>query len=690
MSFLAPLFLLGTLVVGLPVVFHLIRRTTREVTPFSSLMFLLPTPPRVTRRSRLENLWLLLLRCLAIVLLAIGFARPFVQRAAAPPPAPGTGVRTLVLIDTSASMRREDLMAQARAKALAAVERAGREGEVAIVAFDRGTRVALSFEEWKRTQPEARAALARERIEASAPTWESTSLGPALLGAVELLDAPDEAGAARREIVVISDLQEGSRLDGLQGYEWPKGIEVTLDPVQAKRSENVRAQWISESQESSDATGIRLRVTSSADAQREQFQIRREAPEAAPVEAYVPAGQSRVVPVPAATREGERLTLAGDEVEFDNVLHVLPPQPLRIPILFIGEDAEADSSRLLYYLRRAFPKTRQQHVEIAVRGSGEVVSAWELSQAQLMILGYGVGEPAFRAAQEFARSGKAVLVPITQDLSGDALPQLLGAAPDAATEAAVKDYAMLSHLDFQHPLFAPFADPRFSDFTKIHVWRYRKLDLAKLPGARVLARFDSGDAAIVQTPLGAGSVVALATSWQPADSQLALSSKFVPLLQSLLELSSSLPPRRAQYFVGDEVPLPRSARPLSIRKPGGADVAVPEGAASAVLDEPGIYTINPDATRVVVNLHPEESRIAPLTPERLTALGIPLKKAGTAAAAAPSPSEAARARAVEIEGQQKLWRWLIVAAFVVLLSETLLAGRLARAVTPAPPTPQQS
>ena len=63
MTFLAPLFLLGALAIIGPVLFHLIRRTTREVTPFSTLMFLTPSPPRITKRSRLENLWLLLLRC---------------------------------------------------------------------------------------------------------------------------------------------------------------------------------------------------------------------------------------------------------------------------------------------------------------------------------------------------------------------------------------------------------------------------------------------------------------------------------------------------------------------------------------------------------------------------------------------------------------------------------------------------
>ena len=80
MSFLAPFFLLGGLAIGLPVIFHLIRRTTRERTIFSSLMFLLPTPPRLTRRSRLENILLLLVRCAVLVLLALGFARPFFAR----------------------------------------------------------------------------------------------------------------------------------------------------------------------------------------------------------------------------------------------------------------------------------------------------------------------------------------------------------------------------------------------------------------------------------------------------------------------------------------------------------------------------------------------------------------------------------------------------------------------------------
>src|SRR5437868_12047932 len=98
MSFLAPLFLLGTVTIGLPILFHFIRRTTRERKPFSSLMLLLQSPPRLTRRTRLEHILLLLLRCTAICMLARGFARPFLRQSMATPDN-RAAKRSLVLAD---------------------------------------------------------------------------------------------------------------------------------------------------------------------------------------------------------------------------------------------------------------------------------------------------------------------------------------------------------------------------------------------------------------------------------------------------------------------------------------------------------------------------------------------------------------------------------------------------------------
>ena len=106
MNFLTPLFLLGGLALAGPVIFHLIRRQTRERTAFSSLMFLLPTPPRLAKRSRLEHILLLLLRCLALALLALGFARPFFKESPLIDASAAAPKRIVVLVDVSASMRR--------------------------------------------------------------------------------------------------------------------------------------------------------------------------------------------------------------------------------------------------------------------------------------------------------------------------------------------------------------------------------------------------------------------------------------------------------------------------------------------------------------------------------------------------------------------------------------------------------
>ena len=59
MSFLAPLYALGLLTIAAPILLHLIRRQPRDRVAFSSLLFLKQTPPRLTRRSRINH-WFLL------------------------------------------------------------------------------------------------------------------------------------------------------------------------------------------------------------------------------------------------------------------------------------------------------------------------------------------------------------------------------------------------------------------------------------------------------------------------------------------------------------------------------------------------------------------------------------------------------------------------------------------------------
>lgn len=677
MTFLAPLFLLGAAAIVGPIVLHLIRRSTKEKTAFSSLMFLQPTPPRVTRRSRLENLWLLLLRCLVIVLLALGFGRPFFQKVSDIPPEAAARKRTVVLVDTSVSMKRGDLWKHALERVEHYARLATPTDDVALVAFAREVQPLMSFEEWQKAAIEQRVPTFVQKANTVRPEWGGTNFGGALLHAAELLDAGREVTNAS-EIVVISDLQEGMKLDGLQGFGWPKGIRVTLDAIESKDQDNASVQWLSESNAESEAeNALRVRVQSSPTARNERYQLQwNPAPPVPPLDVYVPAGQSRVTKAAAPPPDAQKLVLTGDTVDFDNSLYIVPPEPARLGVLFLGKDVASDTQGALYYLGRSFPGTRQQVVELTPRPPDPAPAAYDLQRAHLLVLGEGLTDATMSVARQFAESGRMVLYPLSSASAGPALARMLNVASIEVEEARANSHALLGSIDFTHPLFSPFADPRFSDFTKIRFWKHRVLK--NLPeNAKVLARFDDRSPALVQVPIGKGSALILSTTWRPVDGQLALSSKFVPLLQAILELSSGMTERPSQYFVGDTVTLPSGPTGFRVLSPDGQTTEVRAGGTFPATNLPGVYTVSPGDWRFVVNLAPEESRLTPIEPGRLAALGVPLQRTDHFDAKDIAQNPAA-VQAAELESQQKVWRWLLLGALLVLLIETLIAARISR------------
>jgi len=245
-----------------------------------------------------------------------------------------------------------------------------------------------------------------------------------------------------------------------------------------------------------------------------------------------------------------------------------------------------------------------------------------------------------------------------------------------------RGYAMLGRMEFNHPLLVAFRDPRFGDFTRIHFWRHRRIAPADCPGARVLAWFDSNDPALLEIPVGRGTLLVLTSGWHPEDSDLSLSSKFVPLLYSILEYGGVLAGQPSQYSVGDLVPMPHwaavgSANASVVRRPDGTVVSLAaRQEAFAQTDLPGIYTVESSAgaRTFAVNLAAEESRTEPLPLEDIEALGVSLK-ASPVVALEVAQRTSQQGSPVEVEQRQKLWRWLLVAASAVLLVETWMAGR---------------
>ena len=691
MSFLAPLFLLGALAVGPPVLFHLIRRSSKEHVSFSSLMFLQPSPPRVTRRSRLEHILLLLLRCLVICLLALGFARPFFQKPILAGQPPQTNRKFIVLIDTSASMRREGLWPAAVAKAADALKNVSLGDQVAIYTFDTSARPFVSFAQWSAMSAGERAALTTDRLAALRPGWAATRLGSALTTAAEAFAEADPQGQnlGSRRIVLISDLQEGSRLDGLQGYDWPRGVEVQIETVQARRPTNAGLQWVQDTEDSAgtDADiGLRIRVVNSANADREQFQLHWDGvANAKPLDVYVPPNQSRIIQAPKlpSGTSAERLVLSGDDDDFDNTIFILQPHAEQINVLFVGGEARKDSTQPLYYLHRAFQQTRRQAIEVKPFSNAASIPTADMAGVRLLVATEKLQEDQLPILQKFLGDGGTVLFVMKNAAVADSVGRLAGIEGLSADEFTATNYAMFGQIDFTHPLFAPFADPRFSDFTKIHFWKYRRLAASKLPNARVLARFDSGDPLLVEIPRGNGRLLVLTSGWQPSDSQLAVSSKFVPLLYAILDFSGGIKTQQTQFRVGDEINLASLAisavTQTTIQKPDGTVVQLAPGETKFTqTDAPGIYTVTSaqPPVRFAVNLDAAESRTAPLPIDELERLNVPLKPREVPLAV--QMQEKRRLHDSELENQQKLWRWLTLAALMVLLLETGVAGWLSR------------
>ena len=114
--------------------------------------------------------------------------------------------------------------------------------------------------------------------------------------------------------------------------------------------------------------------------------------------------------------------------------------------------------------------------------------------------------------------------------------------------------------------------------------------------------------------------------------------------------------------------------------PAGGRITIPESEPGLLeLSEQGVYEIRvsgntgnrPD--RIAVNLDPTESDLTPLDPAELVAAVT-----GRAAAAATQTASAADIKVEDVEKQQGLWWYLLLAGLLLLAAEMVFSNRLSR------------
>ena len=184
----------------------------------------------------------------------------------------------------------------------------------------------------------------------------------------------------------------------------------------------------------------------------------------------------------------------------------------------------------------------------------------------------------------------------------------------------------------------------------------------------MIATFDGETPALVEHRLEEGAVFLFLSGWEPAESQLALSSKFVPLLFSIFEHTGFSIRSAATRYVGE----------TNYETPGFFEV-----------EENGGTTLR------AVNLLPSEGVTEPFDPtSTFPDWGIPLLDTEVELARESlTETQLARLESVEKEENQKLWKWIVLLVLILLLIESWLAGnprhrRPAKrdGTTPAPST----
>ncbi|MFV0442383.1 MAG: BatA domain-containing protein [Planctomycetaceae bacterium] len=704
LSFLTPVYIAAGLAVGLPILLHLIRRTPQGRQDFSSVMFLTASPPRITRRSRIEHWLLLLLRALAVLLIVAAFMRPLWRQLQAGE-SRAAGRLVVLMLDRSASLQRAGLWDEACTVAVQQVEALDAADELTVLTFDKEAHVILDRTESAELGPTQRAAVLRQRLDELSCSWGPTHLDTALITAADQLEQA-EAGiedGRPRSVILVSDLAAGSRWQGLQSFEWPQDVTVELCRIGSDSAPDNAGIAIVGQPQPGHPPFVRLRVSNAANSHTETFQLgwrgtfddpQTTEPTSGIVPVYVPPGQSRVVRLARDSEDfsSVRAAIAGDAHPFDNQVSLSWPERCQLRVVYRGPDDEFDRDGLRFFLRPLFADTDARVVQIDSLPPGSTdVSDPAQTPAALVIatgpLSDGDG------LSDWIENGGTLLYVLRPEDNGTVLAILSGVERVPVTEAEIADYAMLREVDFTHPIFAPLSDPRFSDLSKVHFWKHRRVDVTSWPLARVLARFDDGDPAWIETPVGQGRLLVLTSSWLRSDSELATWSKFVPTMNALLASAAPQEQSVSHTLVGEALPLGsfanRTPAPDRLVWPDGTEQPWSEALSAPTAQLPGLYKVlaaqvptalpanptpaPPTLGGIAVNLPPDESQTAPLGVDVWDSLGLKLQ--GDAVRSADAERLKEQLARNELESRQKLWKYLLAAALLVLLAETLLAGR---------------
>ena len=530
---------------------------------------------------------------------------------------------------------------RARQLARAAVDGAADSDRVAVLTFADGVEVEV--------RPTTDRAMARAAIERAVAGAGSTRYRRALSAAAEMLDG------APGTIVVVTDLQasgwdEGDRVSlpvsvSLQVADVgppPPNLAVTAFQVEADRL----VASVRNLGDASRETTLRLSMHEAA-----SLAAARVASTSA-----VSVGPGQTVRVALAREPGALASVSLEDTtgaQADNTRFLVLDDTSRPTVLIVT--ATGDLPREAFYLQQAL-SVGGSSASYTVDGAGASPRAFpdaaRLGSAVAVILTStrGLDRQGRERLAEYVTSGGGLFVVAGPEVDGAVLGELLGvgaatlAAEPLPTNGAVGGRpGSLPHTlapdDLRHPLFRAFE----GNAAALGLPRFTRI--SNLGGScPSLARFTSGEIALVECSVGGGRVLVFASDLDGRWNNFPRHTTFLPFVQEAVAYLAGPRPPAAEYTVGD---VPAGVLP----QPGFAQVQTATGAGRRW---------------AAVNVSPRE-----VDPTRMSEAEF--------GAAITRLQEAARTEGQigdrQREGRQHIWQYLLAAMLAIMAVESLVGMR---------------
>ncbi|MFN0107267.1 MAG: BatA domain-containing protein [Blastocatellia bacterium] len=674
MSFLNPLFLLGLAAVAAPIIVHLVRRTKAPRVEFPSLMFVRRVPQKTIRKRMVQNWLLLALRCLAFLLLALAFVRPYFGSGEANE---GQGKRAnIILLDTSFSMRFGKRFDQAKARAQTILDQTAGSESAALVTFGQSYEAVAKF-----TTDGSKLKAALDGVKVG---YGSTDYVQALRGAAELFK---EIGLKDRRIVLISDFQAAGRNPAESAFQLGKDIKlVTMDVGEAQAANlavtDVGARALIYQPKYEDK--LTARVANFSDETRVgvrvEFLLNERTVEKR--ELKIAANDSATVEFTGFNlNEGINrceIKIEGDDFPFDNRFYFTLRRADQLKALLIETASRGRSES--FYFRNAMTTGENLPFDVESKTAGSV-NPGELSQYRVAILNDAMISPALaNGLAKFVEAGGGLIIAAGSHTEASSFNQVFQNIAPAKLEEKVLfrggsggDYVTMSEIKTDHPIFEPFRQS--GRLASARVFGYHRATSRE--GSVVLARYEDGNPALIEATHGTGKILLFTSTFDTSWNDLPLTPLYLPLIR---QMTRHLGEReeRAWHLLGQSftVAAAKDGSIPAVDQPSGERLTerkqTPTGELIITAKEPGFYRLRFSDTSdfAAVNVDTKESDLAKLNLEEfVTAITGADPKAQTAAAANEKLSNE------EIESRQRVWWWLLVVALALFLTEAILSRR---------------